>query len=149
MNPRHPHLVFALLAISLGLMLVVVACRVNGAQRSAQTFDGVKMKSSLPPMPDDPPFQSTSLHAPAPPLVMTNVITLTWTQTNNAIGWTCSGWVIEESNDLRTWAVVKSIPNTNNKAFMRLTNTYPAAFMRLTNSFTSSANPAFWRVGTW
>ena len=30
MNPRHPHLVFALLAISLGLMLFVVACRING-----------------------------------------------------------------------------------------------------------------------
>ena len=138
MNPRHPHLVFALLALALCLMLFVVACRVNGAQRSAQTFDGVKMKSSLPPMPDDPAFQSTSLDAPAPPLVMTNAITLAWTQTNNAIGWTCNGWVIEESNDMRTWTAVKS-----------LTNTYPAAFMRLTNSFTSSANPAFWRVGTW
>ena len=129
---------YALIALSLGLVLFVIACRVNGAQRAALTFDGAKMKSSLPPIPDDPAFQSTSLAAPTPPLVMTNVITLTWTQTNNAIGWTCSGWVIEESNDLRTWAVVKSIPNTNNKAFMRLTNT-----------FTSTSNPAFWRVGAW
>ena len=45
---RH-YLVFALLAVSLGLMMFVFALRSYGAQRAAQTFSGVKLTTNLLP----------------------------------------------------------------------------------------------------
>ena len=135
-NARHifrHYLVFALLAVSLGLMMFVFALRSPGAQRAAQTFSGVKMTTNLlPPGATSSNVFNAKLTEPAP-----HAVKLAWFQSTNAAGDVCRGWQIMESTNLRTWTVAATITNTNGRGGW------------FTNSFTSSANPAFWKVGAW
>ena len=108
---------------------------VNAAQRAAQTFDGVAMRSSdMPPLPSDFTATASVIGEPQPLLTAPSphVVTLEWHQSGNVLL-----HVVEESGSpLGPWEVVAVRWND----FIQADTTFAV-------SFTSNRNPAFWRVG--
>ena len=111
------------------LAFLLCAFALNAGQRAAQTFEGIKM-ASINPLPIDSPLivgaRNAALTAPAP-----HVVTLEWYQPGNVLR-----HVIEESGSpLGPWEVVAVRWND----FLFGNTSFSV-------SFTSTRNPAFWRV---